>query len=816
MRRRLFAIFAAFGLIFFTGCSCDSDNPGSNNNDNNNNSEKCGDTVCIEGQVCLESACVADLGACENSDQCQGDSFCEPTLKRCVPFPDDKSDPSCKQLSIPGIFTPTVQCEFTAAPAGDPFPQNVHVLSTPLVVDFMIGRTAADPHQPSIVAVFDDGIDGNDVPNNTGVIRILDGKTCTQQAELGSIRKVAHSAVPAIGDIDGTGMPEIVAFTINDAQTEYGVVAFEYSVVLSQWQQRWATALPAGMKYGGWAGPSLHDLDNDGKSEIVVGDVVINSDGTVLNATAEANPSLPSARVQGYFSVVANVDSDDAAELVQAGHVYEWDAAQTKWIEETWSPKSNLLGHVAIADFGDFPGTQGWPSSTPEVVVILEGSPKEGMARVQTLDGTVILNDVPIPKTLTNPRPPIPSNAGGPPTIADFDGDGRPEFATAGGERYVVFDLDCIPGLAVGTCATNSTDGVLWSQPSQDLSSNVTGSSVFDFEGDGKAEAVYGDECFVRVYDGRSGEVVFSQSRSSCTWYENPVIADVDGDFNAEIVIGNNFNCGPTPTQPVACQNLDAGDLDPLFKGLRCKENADCASNSCVEGLCRCTTHNECCSGSGCANSGFVCADAPTGTPGTGKTCRSAHVGVNGIRVYSDAMDRWVRSRMIWNQHAYAVTNVGDWGEIPKRNDVARNWLQLSASGPYGVLNNFRQNVQGGPNAEGTPDMTTRALPAVCDETTITLATKVCNRGAEALAAGLSVGFYYGTTITPENKACGALTKGVINPGGCEEVSCQAPLAQAAETKITIVGDDTNEVRECRDGNNTATVTFTCGTTTTR
>ena len=52
--------------------------------------------------------------------------------------------------------------------------------------------------------------------------------------------------------------------------------------------------------------------------------------------------------------------------------------------------------------------------------------------------------------------------------------------------------------------AKNLPDGVLWVQPSQDASSNVTGSSVFDFDGDGQAEAVYRDECFIRVYNGRT------------------------------------------------------------------------------------------------------------------------------------------------------------------------------------------------------------------------------------------------------------------------------------------------------------------------
>ena len=101
------------------------------------------------------------------------------------------------------------------------------------------------------------------------------------------------------------------------------------------------------------------------------------------------------------------------------------------------------------------------------------------------------------------------------------------EIAAAGATAYTVMDLACVGEPLPEGCAG---EFLLWSRPSQDSSSNKTGSSVFDFEGDGSAEAVYGDECFLRVYNGGSGEVLFSGPRSSCTWHEMPIVADV-GDF---------------------------------------------------------------------------------------------------------------------------------------------------------------------------------------------------------------------------------------------------------------------------------------------
>ena len=81
---------------------------------------------------------------------------------------------------------------------------------------------------------------------------------------------------------------------------------------------------------------------------------------------------------------------------------------------------------------------------------------------------------------------------------------GLPELGVAGADFYTVFDIDCsatprpngecagsgadrcddISGIHRGACP----DGILWSRKTQDHSSNITGSSVFDFEADGAAE----------------------------------------------------------------------------------------------------------------------------------------------------------------------------------------------------------------------------------------------------------------------------------------------------------------------------------------
>jgi hypothetical protein len=120
----------------------------------------------------------------------------------------------------------------------------------------------------------------------------------------------------------------------------------------------------------------------------------------------------------------------------------------------------------------------------------------------------------------------IPGGAlGGAPTVADFDGDGAADIGVAGAGFYCVFDRD-------GT--------ILWSMPIADTSYE-TGSSVFDFEADGAAEVVFADELSLWIFDGATGVVKYEEPlHASGTLYEYPVIADVDGDGSAEIVLASN------------------------------------------------------------------------------------------------------------------------------------------------------------------------------------------------------------------------------------------------------------------------------------
>lgn len=752
-------------------------------------------------QICSHGVCVP-AATCTKDADCKNDTFCDPTSKQCLPWEGamPPNDPGCINVIAAGVFSPRVKCEFSKAPEGDPFPGHVDVQGTPIVTNFN-KPAAAGP--PSIAAAFTETVVSN-YTEDLGVIRVLRGNDCSLEANLGGtdldgdgvIDWIVSSSTLASGDLDGDGVAEIVAYGADGATLAFAKKAGVWGLL---WKRPYEAGIPGGPCNPanhrcpvGWAGPAIHDLDDDGKPEILREGAVLRADGTL----ASGAPAGYASYSAGLFPVVANLDQDAFVEFTNGQFIWEWNGGA--WVQDPAFPgaSASAPGHVAVADFGAFGA--GLPATNPEIAVV-----RSSLVMVYAVDGTLVQPPVAVPG----------AGGGGPPTISDFDGDGLPEVAVAGQAFYTIYDIDCgaspRPG---GTCQLGACDflgvgapcpaggHILWSRSTQDLSSNVTGSSVFDFEADGSSEVVYGDECFTRVYKGDTGEVLFSQYRSSCTWYENPLIADVDGNFRADLVTPSNKACSPDGTG-IVCQTLDPNGVDPQFPGVRCQGAADCVSGQCDSGFCRCTETKQCCAAgddAACLEEGLKCAPPPAGTPGAGSTCRAAHPhGVSGIRVYSDANDKWVRSRTIWNQHPYAVTHVYEDGTIPKTSEWKTNW-----SAPE--LNNFRQNVPGIGNGAATGDPTAGASQQFACAGSAELSSPICNRGADSIGAGLDVGFYVG-----QQKVCETKTTEAIPPGECRNVSCtwaMPPTTEGQKVDVNVVPNDKGEYAECKPGNNIGTI----------
>jgi hypothetical protein len=160
-----------------------------------------------------------------------------------------------------------------------------------------------------------------------------------------------------------------------------------------------------------------------------------------------------------------------------------------------------------------------------------------------------------------------------------------------------------------------------------------------------------------RGYAGTTGQVQYSRSRRSCTWYE--IIADVDANINAENVV---------PRQHQLQRGVPGAQPDlrwhPLPRQLRMHDRARRAGRRPrarpVRGRRRLRrlrvprSARRPVAGRPVAGRQVYRATNPGGT-------------VFGVRAPADRVNRWVNTRPVWNLHAYSVTNINDDGTVPRR-----------------------------------------------------------------------------------------------------------------------------------------------------
>lgn len=364
---------------------------------------------------------------------------------------------------------------------------------TPIVEWNVTGRHG---YGPPVVGQLDDDnrdgvIDARDMPsicyvqnNGSGVV-CMRGDTGEVEFETtGGRGSWDPLSGLAIGDVDGDGVPEMAV-----ANGPASVTLFD-----NRGDPLWtATGLSNTNSYFSY--PSIADLDGDGLAEIVLGRVIIAHDGRVigtgnLGSGAVPNQGYPTL-TEGSVPVPVDLDGDGLLEVVVGNAAYNRDGS-VKY--------SNGLqdGCVAVADM-DLDGE-------PEVIIV-SGN------RVYTAESDM---------SLTGWSAAFSSNYIGPPAIDDLDGDGVPEFVVQAQNEMRAYRWD-------GT--------VLWTARVTD-SSGAAGVILFDFEMDGYPEVVYADETHVRVFNGRDGSVKLSSAEhASYTGFETPIVADVDGDDEVEIVM---------------------------------------------------------------------------------------------------------------------------------------------------------------------------------------------------------------------------------------------------------------------------------------
>ena len=315
--------------------------------------------------------------------------------------------------------------------------------------------------------------------------------------------KTGFGSHPAVADIDDDGVPEI--FIVREYQSSlFG--AGEYSVIRVSWAGDVVGEsehfIDAEFDYA--TGIAISDMDHDGSPEIVAGRVILNEDLTTRGVGrdgrgCDALVGFGFIYGEGSNPAVADMDLDGVEEVVVGNAYYDPDG---KTIMAVHSGGKD--GAVAIGNFDADP--------EGEFVRVTYNQ-----IEAYDTDGSSMWGPINFPE---------PVNILASPGVADVDNDGRAEIVTAGGDTLWVL---------------NAEDGSeLWRASVVDQS-GATGASFFDFDGDGVLEVVYVDEIQIYAFNGPDGVVKFrTDKHGSDTMYDYPVIADVDNDGHAEIVVAHD------------------------------------------------------------------------------------------------------------------------------------------------------------------------------------------------------------------------------------------------------------------------------------
>jgi hypothetical protein len=762
---------------------------------------------CPVAEECsADGSCVpiSVLDECTLDEDCEIDELCEPSLGVCI-----RRDPAdvCEFRPPVGEFEPTIGCRWTPpeAPTGATAEEIEiagmgQVVMTPSVANLTDdnGDDVTDMlDTPDVVFVSFDH-EENGCCTGRGVVRIVSGGcnadgTMTTHATLKGLTSedwIGNSTGIALGNLHPDDMvservPEIVATFKNGGTIAWRRIADDGSAWEVLWQNE---SLPGNQQTRGGAQPSIADLNGDGRPEVIIGNVVLDGltgrgpgdvdlpvgalawDGRDLEAaTSGANLGIGNNAFLGPVSTVADLDRDGLQEVIAGNTVYNYDGSE-RWTYEYTTTNSSCGGSLDCDGYtavGNFDG-----DDDGEVVIVRlgelfilnhDGSPVAGIPLPIRIPGApanvaepsyspaAYAPSVPLYDRDGDLLPPerilcggpldllaydalgnavtsegnqvvvhtAGANEGGPPTVADFDGDGFAEVGIASSTAYVVFDFQCTGDPLPAEC---EREWVRWMVENEDCSSRATGSSVFDFDGDGSAEVVYADETSFRIFNGSNGTVLYEDAtHRSSTRLEMPIVVDVDNDGKSEMVV----------------------------------PEANTSSNR------------------------------------------------GGIEIWEDSNNNWVRTRRIWNQHTYSVTNVTEDGQIPRVPEP--NWT-------HSGLNSFRQNVQPS-GLFDAPDFVVREIFRLgCEEGQFRVAVVVGNDGSLSVPPGILTHVVVTTDDDRIFDLGTVATTDWLLPGQSEQlevvfVVSSGPHPAGIQVLATVDADGMGGQRynECNEDNNAAT-----------
>ena len=418
------------------------------------------------------------------------------------------------------ISNDTVECQYIP-PVNSSF--NLQsVWQTPAVDDM-------DARQNAVVGDIDgDGV--NEViakdKDGTNNLFVFDGVTGAKEATITSPAIDVFMVSPAIADCDKDGYAEIF---IVSQEPDGRLYCYEYNSATSTYDEIWKTTKTVGYNAGNdsanWdrMSPAIADFNEDGTPEVYLGNQIYNAitgaklmeggnggskggQNTNTNNTTGGNRFEVFPVAADVLEVSAACPDCDGLELVAGNQVYSLNfTTNTMTLRQSITGSNRNDGWTAVADYdgdGDLDG-------------IVVSNRRLYVWNLQT--------NTQIGSTYTTS-----SGIGGRPNVADFDNDGDLEIGFAANSIYSVIE---------------NSMSLKWSITTTDGSSR-TGSTVFDFEGDGNAEVVYRDEDTLYILNGVNGNIISRQLCLSGTRTDYPLVVDVNNDGQAEVVCA----CGGNTT----------------------------------------------------------------------------------------------------------------------------------------------------------------------------------------------------------------------------------------------------------------------------
>ncbi|MBI3270726.1 MAG: VCBS repeat-containing protein [Planctomycetes bacterium] len=357
-------------------------------------------------------------------------------------------------------------------------------------------------HHPAVADLDGDGKLETIVGGSLGNVHFLSA-TGTQ---LGPPAQLAGSigGPPAIADLDGDGVPDLVVGTRTkrpDGGLVYAVSGKEGHAEL--WRRRGTDRVSAT--------PAVGDVDGDGRPEVLYqGDPpngkIVCVDAKDGSTRWEYPPRGGGALPAGAGAVLANLGAEVGLVVLAADECGGCTALAARDGRLLWRREGGGHGHMGGVRVVDVDG-----ASPPEVVVAGALGPGDGRAALlcfSTRDGA------------SRWERPTGEPVVGLPVVADWDGDGLPDFAvvTTGGKVLWVRGRD---GVVLGEAQVKGPIGA--------------GPGVGDLEGDGVPEVLVESQegTLTALALGASERWTFKGAGNGLA---TPVVADVDGDGTPDVV----------------------------------------------------------------------------------------------------------------------------------------------------------------------------------------------------------------------------------------------------------------------------------------